>query len=187
MAIPRLFAPLAVLGLDTKHLPWGKVTTCTTLLLTLLASPAFAQNTDVEQRAAEAYVSCLGIKGDVTMAVPTFGLFGWTVAEETDAGTRFTRPGFEATNSALLSPDGTTCDVATAIGTETALRVLSDPLRFTEFAAFTITTDAEGCTLIQLDATATATLTSGGDPVGCTSPTTSTVRFAFPPKSPVTE
>ncbi|OZA15665.1 MAG: hypothetical protein B7Y02_03705, partial [Rhodobacterales bacterium 17-64-5] len=91
------------------------------LLLTLLASPAFAQISDIDLRAAEGYVSCLGIKGDVTAAVPTFGLFGWTDREETEAGTRYTRPGFAATNSALLSPDGATCDVTAAYGTEAAL------------------------------------------------------------------
>jgi len=160
----------------------------TSLLLTLLASPVFAQNTDVQQRAVEAYVACIGIKGDVTTSVPYFAIYGWTDREETEAGTRFTKPDWAGTTSALLSLDGTTCDVAsTEVGTEAALPILTDALRFTEFAGFTVTTDADGCTLIQLDATATATLTSGGDPAECTAPTTSTIRFAFPPIDPTAE
>jgi hypothetical protein len=69
----------------------------------LLATPAFSQNTDVEQRAVEAYVACIGIKGDLAMAAPNFALYGWTDREDTEAGTRFTKPDWAETTSALLS------------------------------------------------------------------------------------
>lgn len=158
----------------------------TSLLLTLLASPAFSQNTDVQQRAVEAYVACVAIKGDLAMAAPNFALYGWTDREDTGAGTRFTKPDWAETTSALLSPDGLTCDVeSTKVGTEAALAVLTDALRFTEFAGFVVTTDADGCTVLQLDATTTATLTAAltgsNDPAACASPTTSAILFTFAP------
>lgn len=152
-------------------------------LLALFASPAWSQNTDPKQRAVEAYVACLATKGEVALAAPNFGIYGWTDQKDTTDGTIYTKPGAADTTFALLALDGSFCRVeSTVVGTEAALAVLTGALRFTEFADPLIETDAAGCTILRLVNNATATLTSGGTTPGCTSDAGSVITFDFAPQ-----
>lgn len=152
------------------------------VLLTLLASPALAQDADPANQLVEGYLACFMGRGDPEIVAPNLGLYGWT-HEEADEGITIALPGVGDASFVIIADDASFCFVESLkLGTTKAAEVLALALPGAGVTLPEPSTTDGGCALYDLGSGITATLTSGGDDTICTSETTSIVRFDFAPQ-----
>lgn len=150
-------------------------------LLTLLSSPATAQDADPNNQLAEGYLACMSGGGDVeltqNMLVDT--LF-WTRNDEGEDGLVYFYPAAGENTFVYIASDGSFCHVeSTTVDSATASEILSASLGLPDGAQFYYSKDDMGCTRLDFDTGVTATITSGGNDPTCGSDSDSGVRFDF--------
>lgn len=149
------------------------------LLLTLIASPAAAQDADPANQLVEGYLSCFMGGGDPEVVAPNLGLYGWT-HEAAEDGLIIALPGAGEATFVLIAEDKSFCHVESlTLGSAKAAEVLALALAGADVTLPEPGADAMGCALFDLGEGITATLTSGGNDPTCTSETDSGVRFEF--------
>lgn len=148
-------------------------------LLTLLASPALAQDTDPRHQLAEGYMACMSGGGQVDLTAAMLDAVAWTREDSDEEGLVYFTANGEAT-FAYMAQDGSFCHVeSTRIDSATSSEILATTLAPPEGAPFTYSKDDMGCTRLDFDTGVTATITSGGNDPTCGSETDSGVRFQF--------
>ena len=152
-----------------------------TVLLTLLAAPAAAQDADPVSQLIEGYITCFMAHGDPDIVAPNLGLYGWTHEPPTD-GIAIAYPGAGDATFILIADDASFCHVESlSLGTQKAAETLTLALQGAGTILPDPGTDAMGCALYDLGSGITATLTSGGTEPTCTADASSIVRFDFAP------
>ncbi len=150
-------------------------------LLTLLASPAFAQDDRVlsASQMSDGIAACLASKADPAMLTTALSSAGWTNAPDA-YGTLIFTPS-DGDNTLVMRPsDATQCRVESMdLNTETAGAVLVKALATAGITVASKDADDLGCPRLQLGNGATATPVSGDDNTACTSTETSAIRFEF--------
>ena len=149
-------------------------------LLTLLASPAMAQDADPANQLTEGYLACMsGGQVDLTQAMLVDAL-QWTRSDEGEDGLIYFYPGAGENTFVYTAEDGSFCHVeSTTIDSATASEILAKTLAPSDGAPFDYSKDDMGCTRLDFDTGVTATITSGGNDPTCGSETDSAVRFQF--------
>jgi hypothetical protein len=150
-------------------------------LLTLLASPALAQDADPNNQLVEGYLACMSGAGqtDLTQAMLVDALL-WTRSDDGEDGLIYFYPGAGEQTFVYMAEDGSFCHVeSTTVGSATASELVATSLAPPEGAAFEYATDDMGCARLDFATGVTATITSGGNDPVCDSETDSGVRFDF--------
>jgi hypothetical protein len=154
--------------------------TLPTLLAVLLgAGTGMAQDTAILTSGIK---SCMAAAGDAGAISAAFVAAGWTREEGGEEGLiDFSAP--VASNDqafAFIADDGSFCHVESLnIGSAALAKILATTLKSEGWETAEPGKDADGCTLIDLGDSITATLTSGGNDPTCTSETDSAVRFEY--------
>ena len=150
-------------------------------LLTLLATPAAAQDANPNNQLVEGYLACMSGGGmvDLTEAMLVDAL-QWTRNDDGEEGLIYFYPGAGEDTFVYIADDGSFCHVeSTTVDSATASEILAASLAPPEGAAFFYSKDDMGCTRLDFDTGVTATITSGGNDPMCGSETDSAVRFDF--------
>lgn len=150
-------------------------------LLTLLSSPATAQDADPNNQLVEGYLACMSGGGyvDLTQNMLVDALF-WTRNDEGEDGLVYFYPATGENTFVYIATDGSFCHVeSTTVDSATASEILSASLGPPEGAPFYYSKDDMGCTRLDFDTGVTATITSGGNDPICGSDSDSGVRFDF--------
>jgi len=149
-------------------------------LLTLLAAPAAAQDTDPMNQLVEGFLACLSGDGDLDMTEAVLDASQWTRSDDGEEGLIYFFPGAGEDSFVYLAEDGSFCHVeSTTVSSESTSQVLAAILEAPEGVPFFYSKDDMGCTRLDLETGVTATITSGGNDPMCGSETDSAVRFDF--------
>ena len=150
-------------------------------LLTLLASPALAQDADPANQLVEGYMACMSGGGqvDLTGSMLIDGL-AWIRRDDGEDGLIYFYPGAGDSTFVYMADDGSFCHVeSTAVDSSTASELLATSLGPPDGAPFVYSKTDMGCTRLDFDTGVMATITSGGNDPVCGSDTDSAVRFEF--------
>lgn len=152
--------------------------TLLTLLAALLgAGTGMAQDTASLTSGIKACMAAAGDPGAISAA---FSASGWTVDPNTDEGLISFLPTDDDQTFAFIADTGVFCHVESLnIGSAALAKILAATLKSEGWETAEPGKDADGCTLIDLGDSITATLTSGGNDPTCTSETDSAVRFEY--------
>lgn len=151
-------------------------------LLTFLASllgagAGMAQDTSTLTAGIKA---CMAAAGDPALISAAFVAAGWTAEPSAEEGLISFIPANDAQTFAFIADTGVFCHVESLnTGSAALADLLAATLKSEGWQTAEPGKDADGCTLIDLGDSITATLTSGGNDPTCTSETDSAVRFEY--------
>lgn len=161
------------------------------LVLTLLATPAFAQSKGMmtsmvkrldsatgEKAMRAASAACVLGNGDPEATATLFTSKGWTRSDDAEMGSVSLAPA-DGALWVTLYDQGRICDVTSeTIGTKDALSVFQALAGTANFPVVTLNLPS-GCPAFDVAPGAFVEITSSGNDPVCQSDTTSTLRFTF--------
>ncbi len=149
-------------------------------VLALLTAPAAAQDADPANQLVEGFMACVSANGDLEMTEAVLDAVQWTRSDDGEEGLTYFFPAVGENTFAYLADDGSFCHVeSTVLGSEATAQILAALLDAPEGVPFFYAKDDFGCTRLDLETGATATIQSGGNDPTCASDTDSAVRFDF--------
>ena len=146
------------------------------------AGAAVAQTAEDAANLTSGIKACMAAAGDPAPISAAFVAAGWTAEANAEEGLiYFAAPAASSEAAfAFIADDGSFCHVESlATGSAALADILAATLKSEGWETAEPGKDADGCTLLDLGDSITATLTSGGNDPTCFSDTDSAVRFEY--------